>query len=141
MRTLALKDVSVGTALPELPIPVTTTMIVAGALASRDFTALHHDRSAAQAGGMQDVFMNILTTNGLVGHYVTDWAGPDAVLRRVAIKLGAPNLPGDTMRLTGTVRAKDEEAGVVKIQIVGSNSWGDHVTGTVVVALPRQARA
>ena len=141
MRTLALKDVSVGTALPELPIPITTTMIVAGALASRDFTALHHDRSAAQAGGMQDVFMNILTTNGLVGRYVTDWAGPDAVLRRVAIKLGAPNLPGDTMKLSGTVRAKDEDAGVVEIQIAGSNSWGDHVTGTVVVALPRQARA
>ena len=141
MRTLALKDVSVGTALPELPIPITTTMIVAGALASRDFTALHHDRSAAQAGGMQDVFMNILTTNGLVGRYVTDWAGPDAVLRRVAIKLGAPNLPGDTMKLSGTVRAKDEDAGVVEIQIAGSNTWGDHVTGTVVVALPRQARA
>jgi acyl dehydratase len=141
MRTLALKDVSVGTALPGLPIPVTTTMIVAGALASRDFTALHHDRSAAQAGGMQDVFMNILTTNGLVGRYVTDWAGPDAVLRRVAIKLGAPNLPGDTMKLSGTVRAKDEDAGVVEIQIAGSNSWGDHVTGTVVVALPRQVRA
>jgi acyl dehydratase len=141
MRTLALNDVSVGTALPELPIPVTTTMIVAGALASRDFTPLHHDRSAAQAGGMQDVFMNILTTNGLVGRYVTDWAGPDAVLRRVAIKLGAPNLPGDTMRLTGTVRAKDEDAGIVEIQIAGSNSWGDHVTGTVVVALPRQARS
>ena len=141
MRTLALKDVSVGTALPELPIPVTTTMIVAGALASRDFTPLHHDRSAAQAGGMQDVFMNILTTNGLVGRYVTDWAGPDAVLRRVAIKLGAPNLPGDTMRLTGTVRAKDDEAGIVEVQIAGTNSWGDHVTGTVVVALPRQARA
>jgi acyl dehydratase len=140
MRTLALKDVSVGTALPELPIPVTTTMIVAGALASRDFTPLHHDRSAAEAGGMQDVFMNILTTNGLVGRYVTDWAGPDAVLRRVAIKLGAPNLPGDTMRLTGTVRAKDDEAGVVEVQIAGTNSWGDHVTGTVVVALPRQAR-
>jgi acyl dehydratase len=141
MRTLALKDVSVGTALPQLPIPVTTTMIVAGALASRDFTPLHHDRSAAQAGGMQDVFMNILTTNGLVGRYVTDWAGPDAVLRRVAIKLGAPNLPGDTMRLSGTVRAKDEDAGVVEVQIAGTNSWGDHVTGTVVVALPREARA
>jgi acyl dehydratase len=88
---------------------------------------------------MQDVFMNILTTNGLVGRYVTDWAGPDAVLRGVAIKLGAPNLPGDTMRLSGTVRAKDEEAGVVEIQVAGTNSWGDHVTGTVTVALPRRA--
>jgi acyl dehydratase len=139
-RTLALGDVSVGTALPELPIPVTTTMIIAGALASRDFTPLHHDKGAAQAGGMQDVFMNILTTNGLVGRYVTDWAGPDAVLRRVAIKLGTPNLPGDTMRLSGTVRAKDEKQGVVEIQIAGTNSWGDHVTGTVTVALPREAR-
>jgi len=140
-RTLALADISVGTALPELPVPVTTTMIVAGALASRDFTSLHHDKAAAQAGGMQDVFMNILTTNGLVGRYVTDWAGPDAVLHRVAIKLGAPNLPGDTMKLSGTVRAKDEEKGVVEIQIAGTNSWGDHVTGTVTVALPRKARA
>jgi acyl dehydratase len=138
-RTLAVGDVSVGTALPELPIAITTTTIVAGALASRDFTPRHHDRAAAQAAGMQDVFMTILTTNGLVGRYVTDWAGPNAVLRRVAIKLGAPNLPGDTMRLSGSVRAKDEETGVVEVRITGTNSWGDHVTGTVTVALPRRA--
>jgi len=102
-KSLRLADVSVGMKLPELAIDITTTMIVAGALASRDFTRVHHDKAAAQATGMQDVFMNILTTNGLVGRYVTDWAGPDAVLNRVAIKLGAPNLPGDTMKMTGTV--------------------------------------
>ena len=136
--TIAFDAVGVGTALPELPVPITTTLIIAGALASRDFTALHHDKGAAQAGGMQDVFMNILTTNGLVGRYVTDWAGPDAVLKRVAIKLGAPNLPGDTMKLTGTVKKKDEAAGVVEVEVAGRNSWGDHVTGTVAVALPRK---
>jgi len=136
---LALDDVGVGATLPELPIPITTTLIVAGALASRDFTALHHDKAAAQAGGMQDVFMNILTTNGLVGRYVTDWAGPNAVLKKVAIKLGAPNLPGDTMKLTGTVKRKDAATGTVEVEIAGRNSWGDHVTGTVVVALPRSA--
>jgi len=137
--TLTLKEVGVGTKLPEVPIEITTTMIVAGALASRDFTAVHHDRSAAQAQGMQDVFMNILTTNGLVGRYVTDWAGPDAVIKSVAIRLGAPNLPGDTMRLTGTVKAKNEDHGVVEIEVAGRNSWGDHVTGTVKVALPAGA--
>jgi hypothetical protein len=136
--TLAFDDVGVGTTLPEVPIPITTTLIVAGALASRDFTALHHDKGAAQAGGMQDVFMNILTTNGLVGRYVTDWAGPNAVLKRVAIKLGAPNLPGDTMKMTGAVKKKDEAAGVLAIEVDGRNSWGDHVNGTVVVALPRR---
>ncbi|MEO6030061.1 MAG: MaoC/PaaZ C-terminal domain-containing protein [Candidatus Binatia bacterium] len=133
----SFEEVGVGTTLPELPIPVTTTLIVAGALASRDFTALHHDKGAAQSGGMQDVFMNILTTNGLVGRYVTDWAGPNAVLKRVAIKLGAPNLPGDTMRMTGAVKKKDEAARTLEIEVAGRNSWGDHVTGTVVVALPR----
>jgi acyl dehydratase len=138
-RTMTFTDVGVGTKLPELPIEITTTMIVAGALASRDFTPVHHDKSAAQAQGMQDVFMNILTTNGLVGRYVTDWTGPDAVIKSVAIKLGAPNLPGDTMRLTGTVRAKDEKDGVVELEVTGKNSWGDHVTGTVRVALPTGA--
>ena len=138
-KTIAFNGVGVGSKLPELPIEITTTMIVAGALASRDFTPVHHDRSAAQAQGMQDVFMNILTTNGLVGRYVTDWAGPDAVIKSVAIKLGAPNLPGDTMRLTGTVKAKDEREGVVELEITGKNSWGDHVTGTVRVALPTGA--
>jgi hypothetical protein len=133
----SFEQVAVGTTLPELPIPITTTLIVAGALASRDFTALHHDKGAAQAGGMQDVFMNILTTNGLVGRFVTDWAGPNAVLKKVAIKLGAPNLPGDTMKMTGSVKKKDDAARTLEIEVAGRNSWGDHVTGTVVVALPR----
>jgi len=139
VRTLAITDVAVGMPLPEQDIPITTTTIVAGALASRDFTPLHHDRSAAQAAGMQDVFMNILTTNGLVGRYVTDWAGPNAVLQNVAIKLGAPNLPGDHMRMTGSVKAKDERAGIVEVEVAGKNSWGNHVTGTVKVALPAGA--
>jgi len=135
-KTTPFTAVAVGMKLPELAIPITTTMIVAGALASRDFTTLHHDKAAAQASGMQDVFMNILTTNGLVGRYVTDWAGPDAVITGVSIKLGAPNLPGDTMKMNGTIQTKDEAQGVVEVAVVGSNSWGDHVTGTVTVALP-----
>jgi acyl dehydratase len=130
-----LPDVSVGDQLPPLPISITTSLVVGGALASRDFTPVHHDRSAAQAAGMQDVFMNILTTNGLVGRYVTDWAGPDAVLRRLAIKLGTPNLPGDTMTFSGKVSSVEGDE--VTVEVVGKNSWGDHVTGSVRVALPR----
>ncbi len=130
-----LSDVSVGDDLPPLPIPITTSLVVGGALASRDFTPVHHDRAAAQAAGLQDVFMNILTTNGLVGHYVTDWAGPDAVVRKLAIKLGTPNLPGDTMTFTGKVASVEDDE--VTVEVVGKNSWGDHVTGSVRVALPR----
>ena len=130
-----LPDVTVGDDLPPLPISITTSLVVGGALASRDFTSVHHDRSAAQAAGLQDVFMNILTTNGLVGRYVTDWAGPDAVVRKLAIKLGTPNLPGDTMTFTGKVASVEDDQ--VTVEVVGKNSWGNHVTGSVLVALPR----
>lgn len=137
--TRSFESVQVGEALPELPIPITVTLVVGGALASRDYTPVHHDKAAAQAQGMGDVFMNILTTNGLVGRYVTDWAGPDALLRNVAIKLGAPNLPGDTMKMVGSVKSKDEGAGELVVEVAGKNSWGNHVTGTVRLALPRRA--
>ena len=134
-RGRKLPDVSVGDDLPPLPIPITTSLVVGGALASRDFTSVHHDRTAAQAAGLQDVFMNILTTNGLVGRYVTDWAGPDAVVRKLAIKLGTPNLPGDTMTFSGKVASVEDDE--VTVEVVGKNSWGNHVTGSVRVALPR----
>jgi len=137
MKTRSYESVAVGDALPELPIPITVTLVVGGALASRDYTPVHHDKAAAQAQGMSDVFMNILTTNGLVGRYVTDWAGPDAILRNVAIKLGAPNLPGDTMKFVGSVKSKDDAAGEVTVEIAGKNGWGNHVNGTVRLALPR----
>ena len=77
--------------------------------------------------------MNILTTNGLIGRYVTDWAGANARIRGLAIKLGTPNLPGDTMTLTGSVSSKSEDE--VVLEVVGKNSWGNHVTGTVRVEL------
>ena len=96
LKTVSFKDVKVGDKLPELPIEITTTMVVAGAIASHDFTPVHHDKAAAQRSGVDDVFMNILTTNGLVGRYVTDWAGPDARITSVAIRLGTPNMPASS---------------------------------------------
>jgi acyl dehydratase len=137
-------EVSVGEQLPELAVAVTRTSIVAGAIASRDYQDVHHDPELAKMRGSEDVFMNILTTNGLVGRYVTDWAGPGAVVERVSIRLGAPNYPGDTMTLSGTVTEKsdpgarhDGRASVV-LSVRGRNSRGDHVTGTVQLALPRR---
>ncbi|WP_153541100.1 MaoC family dehydratase [Streptomyces sp. RB17] len=123
-----------GAELPPLEIPVTRTLIVAGAIASRDYQDVHHDAESARQKGSQDVFMNILTTNGLVGRYITDQFGPTAVLRKVAIRLGAPNYPGDTMVLTGTIEAVDGDTATVRV--VGANSLGRHVTGTVTVTVP-----
>ena len=128
-------EVEVGETLPELRIDITPTLVVAGAIASRDFTPVHHDGAHARAQGLQDVIMNTLTTGGLVGRFVTDWTGPDALIESLSLKLGAPNLPGDTMRLRGTVKEKTAP-GSVSLEVVGTNAWGDHVTASVRVALP-----
>src|SRR5437762_13759190 len=127
--------IEIGDELPRLDIPLTRTLIVATAIASRDYQDVHHDPGLAQERGSKDIFMNILSTNGFVGRFVTDWAGPDAVLKKVAIRLGAPNYPGDTMRMTGSITAKDDVNVVVSLR--GANSLGDHVTGTVTLELPR----
>lgn len=133
-------SVAIGDKLPPLELPITSSLIVGGAIASRDFTPVHHDKSAAQKGGLPDVFMNILTSNGLMGRYVTDWAGPDATLKSIDIKLGAPNLPGFVMTITGEIKAKDDAAGTVDVAVTGENNvWGMHMTGTVRVALPKEA--
>ncbi|MEV7319863.1 MaoC family dehydratase [Streptomyces sp. NPDC093970] len=122
-----------GAELPPLEIPITRTLIVAGAIASRDYQDVHHDAELAHGKGSPDIFMNILTTNGLVGRYITDHFGPTARLRKVAIRLGAPNYPGDTMVLTGRVEELDGAAGTATVRVVGANSIGDHVTGTVTL--------
>ncbi|MFB7210667.1 MaoC family dehydratase [Streptomyces sp. NPDC056255] len=125
-----------GDELAPLEIEVTRTLIVAGAIASRDYQDVHHDAELAREKGSPDIFMNILTTNGLVGRYVTDRLGPSAVLRKVAIRLGAPNYPGDTMVLSGTVASVADD-GTAEVKIIGSNGLGRHVTGTVTVGVTR----
>ncbi|MEZ0106362.1 acyl dehydratase [Catenulispora sp. EB89] len=122
----------VGETLPELVIPITPTQIVSGAIASRDYQDVHHDVPAAREKGSPDIFMNILTTNGLVGRFVTDWAGADARILKIAIRLGVPNYPGDTMTLTGSV-ARVGEDGSVEVAVRGANQLGYHVTGTVTL--------
>ncbi|PJJ03302.1 MaoC dehydratase-like protein [Streptomyces sp. 2333.5] len=132
-------EIKPGDEIPTLTIPITRTLIVAGALASRDYQDVHHDTEAAREKGSPDIFMNILTTNGLVGRYLTDHFGPRCVLRKVAIRLGAPNYPGDTMVLRGTVTEVSDGTAVVRI--VGANGLGHHVTGTATVSLSENAAA
>lgn len=133
-RTLHAADVVVGAELAPCPIPITATLIVATAIASRDYQDVHHDRELAVLRGSPDIFMNILTTSGLCARYVGDWAGPEAVLRRLAIRLGAPNYPHDTMTMSGQVTRASGSG--VEVGLRGYNRLGNHVTGTVEIELP-----
>jgi uncharacterized protein len=114
--------------LPALTIDVTPTFVISSALATRDFQDVHHDHDRAIARGSADIFVNILTTTGLVQRYVTDWAGPEAVVRAISIRLGVPCYAGDRLTFTGRAGAD----GV--IAVTGRCSLGDHVTATVKLA-------
>jgi acyl dehydratase len=129
-----MRRLEAGQEIPQWSLPLTPTTIVSTAIATRDWQDVHHDRDVAQAAGSQDIFMNILTTNGLVERFVVDWAGPDTELKGIAIRLGAPAYPSDTLTFRGTVT--DVSDGLATIKVVGSVSLGDHVTGTVTVAVP-----
>jgi 3-oxo-4,17-pregnadiene-20-carboxyl-CoA hydratase beta subunit len=129
----------VGAELPAWELPVTPTLVVSTAIATRDFQDVHHDRDLAHEKGSKDIFLNILTTTGLVERFVTDWAGPDVLVRGIKIRLGVHAYPYDALTFTGSVRdrADDgvEERWLVDVQ--GANSLGNHVTGTVTIAVPR----
>jgi len=127
-----------GEELPVFELDVTPTVVVAGAIASRDFMPVHHDRDYAQAQGAPDIFMNILTTNGYVARYITDWAGPEAKVRSIAIRLGGPAVPGYALRFTGRVASEhlDGDERIIEVAVRAANDLGDHATGTVTLTLP-----
>lgn len=127
---MTIRDIAVGQALPEARLPITASAIVAGAIATNDFQNVHHDKAAAQATGVPDIFMNILTTNGIVQRYVGAWA-PTARIASAQLKLGAPNFVGDEMVLTGEVAGID--GGRVRVAVSGRNAIGEHVSATIVL--------
>ena len=143
-KALYWEDVREGQELPEQKREIDVTLIVSGAIwASHDFMPVHHDPKFAQEKGAPNIFMNILTTNGLVGTYLGNWTGPESELKKLDISLAVPNFPNDEMRLNGKVTRKYEEGGqhLVEVTVVGENRMGPHVTGSAVIALPSKGQA
>lgn len=132
--TLCAEQAQPGTELPALTIEASPTFVISSALATRDFQDVHHDRDAAVNRGSKDIFVNILTDNGLVQRFVSDWAGPEALIRSIKIRLGVPCYAYDTLTFTGSVTELDGNK--VAVKVTGTCSLGAHVTGTVQIELP-----
>ena len=129
-------DIAVGAELPAVSVPVTVALVTGGAMATRDYFPGHHDLDAARALGSPHIFMNILTTNGLVQRFIDSWSGPEGRMHDLKIKLGAPNYPGDTMTFSGEVVRTDAASRTVEVALKGKNSMGSHVTGSATLVMP-----
>ena len=138
MTSLDWNEIRVGDAITPLVIVVTATVIAAGAIATRDFMPVHHDRDYANAQGAPDIFMNILSDAAFCSRFLTDWAGPDARIARIAIRLGVPAFPGHTLTYTGAVTgvSRTEDEGMVEVDFTAIDDLGDHVNGTATLGLP-----
>jgi len=142
IKNIHWEDVEVKQNLPPRSRAVDTTLIAMGAVwASHDFMPVHHDRDFAQSKGAPDIFMNILTSNGLLASYLEQWAGPAARLKKMSINLQVPTFPNDTLAMSARVTRKFEEGGehLIELQFSGDNKMGPHIVGTAVMALPSRA--
>ena len=118
---------------------MTPTFVVAAALATRDFYDVHHDRDRAIAQGAKDIFINILTTTGLVQRYVSALGRAGRGGPCHLIRLGVPCHAGETLTLSGHVTPDDstDEGDERVVSVTGRCGLGDHVTGTVRIELAR----
>jgi len=137
-KSIYWEDVEVGQELPPYHKDVTATTVLAGALASRDYMPVHHDKDFANKNGAPDIFMNILTSGGWVGGYLTRWSGPEAEIKKVVINLGVPCFPGFTFDWRGKVVKKYVEKGehLVDIEYAAAVPIGFHCRGVGTLALP-----
>ena len=101
-------DVEEGERLPTLRVDVTATLVVLGAMASRDWRPMHHDHGfAVERQGLRDIFLNTPNQAAWFERYVTDWTGPYGRLGRMTFRMKGSVFPGDTMTIDGTVTALD----------------------------------
>ena len=133
-------EVAVGDRLPDLVHDVTATTVVLGALATRDWRPMHHDRDfAIERNGAKDIFLNTPNQQGWLERFATDWTGPTGRLGRVRFRMRDSVYPGDTMTLSGEVdRVEVDDAGCGWASVAVELRAGGRLctTASLRIALP-----
>jgi acyl dehydratase len=141
--SLTFEDVQVGDRLPALQHEVTATTVILGALASRDWRPMHHDRDfAQQRNRTRDIFMNTPNQAAWLERFITDWAGPKARIGRYKFRMGDSVCPGDTMRFSGEIEKKETDTQAccwVTLRVSLSVGEQEKTRFTARVALPSDA--
>ncbi len=125
LPVLLLDDVASGDALPELRYEVSATTVVLGALATRDWRPMHHDKDfAVNRNGTRDIFLNTPNQAAWFERYLTDWTGPHGRLGRVTFRMLGSVFPGDTMVLRGDGRIDRGRRGRRRLRHRGRDALG-----------------
>jgi acyl dehydratase len=139
-RAAALRgrDISVGDRIPTLQVDVSASRIIATALASRDFMAIHHDVAHAARQGLPDIILNVIATGGFLERLVEEWAGPEVMLTSIKFRIGESVVPGDSARFDAEVTGKDVCGVECQVQLVinVSTEKGTHAVGTMKFTVP-----
>ncbi len=140
VRNLLASEVTEGQELPALRFEVTATTIVLGALASRDWRPMHHDKDfAVERNGVKNIFLNTPSFQAWFERYLTDWTGPKGRLGRMTFKMKKSVFPGDEMTFSGRVtRVSSDASGCHWVDVdVGVSVAGTLTTeGHAKLALP-----
>lgn len=137
---LIAEQVEVGQKLEPLAYDVTATTVILGALASRDWRPMHHDRDfAINRNGTRDIFMNTPNLAAWFERYVTDWTGPRGRLGRMKFRMKDSIFPGEQMIFTGAVeKVEKDDVGCTWAHLNVDVAVGDRLCTScaVRVALP-----
>ena len=140
IRNLTIDTVEEGDELPPFSYDVTATTVVLGALASRDWRPMHHDKDfAVERNGVDNIFLNTPNQAAWFERYLTDWTGPKGRLGRIQFRMKDSVFPGDTMTFSGVVEeVRTDHAGCGWADVALRLSVGDKITTecTASVAIP-----
>jgi hypothetical protein len=137
-----MAQVKVGQQLPPLECDVTATTVVLGALASRDWRPMHHDKDfAVNRNGVKDIFINTPNNAAWFERYITDWTGAKGRLGRMKFKMSSSVFPGDQMVLSGVVNSIDtDDTGCCWLELDVAVSVAGEVSTSCLarVAIPKE---
>ncbi len=132
-------DVHDGDELDSITLDITMRRLMMDVSGTRDLYPIHHDREFAKKNGARDIFVNTMFYEGLFGRLATDWAGPEAFLRKLRFSMNAPNCLGDTITSRGWVVRTYEADGsrLVDLEIHLDNQLGpDATVANLTIELP-----
>jgi acyl dehydratase len=133
-------EVEAGADLPEVSYPVTRLSLVKYCGASGDFNFIHWNERIAKSVGLPDVIAHGMFTMAQAGRYVSDWAGPLAIVTEFGVRFSAmvvvPDDDGATIEVSGQVTEK-LEGNLVAVALTARSAGTKVLTrATAVVRLP-----